>query len=269
MCDCRLLETVTHFVFPDLPQVYTADHRASFLKSTLPYQRIQTLAVCRHETWRSLIETARGRLGMAAEDKNYSSSTSVPQGGAILIVGGNDKGLSTISTEQAVKIIRSELDASSVELWAVADPNSPNSPQRVETKVESGVNGFLTQPLLTSTAWDTLHSYETRNVPVVVGMACPRSTENLRFWRNLLDSPELLDDDPLFQSHLEYFSRPNASSLAWIDHELQQYVRQSTNAGTQNSSVVDGVHFMPLHNVEDMATILGSLHVSEQRQPAK
>jgi hypothetical protein len=258
--ETTILETATHFVFPDLPAVYTSEHRAIYLKSTPPEKRIQTLAVCRHETWQSIVKTAKRRLGITAED----ISTSGPQG-ALLIVGGNDKNSSTISTEEAVTIIRSELGAH-VELWAVADPNDPTSPRRVETKAASGVHGFFTQPLLTSTAWDTLNSFETRNASLVVGVACPRSAKNLQFWRQLLDRPELLDNDPLFLSHLAYFSQPYVTSLAWIGRELQQCFTQSTTDGARPT--VDGLHFMPLRNMDDLATVFGTLRVNQQRRAA-
>jgi hypothetical protein len=295
------LESVaTHFIFPDLPQVYTAEHRTSYLSSTPPEKQMPTLAVGRHydpfssssssSSWQSLVETAKSRLGMSQHD----SCSSTDDGGVpptrrrratkLLIVGGNDKpnhgGSSTTtttivssscssspwSTEQAVTILRSELDLDhhKVELWAVADPNDPDSPRRVETKIQAGVRGFITQPLLTLTAWETIQSYDMSSKSLVVGMACPRSATNLQFWRTLLTRPELVGNDPLFQDHLHYFSSQRSgqadgrtSSLAWIERELEQVDRMT--------SQVDGVHFMPLRNVDDLVTIFDSLRTRESQ----
>lgn len=230
------------------------------------------MAVCNHETWQSFVKTAKDRLlgniDGSDDDGDEASNAFISNlhGGKLLIVGGNNKNGATIkvSTEQAVKILRSELGAT-VELWAVADPNDPDSPQRVSAKVNSGVDGFLTQPLLGSLAWDTLFSYEMGDASLVVGMACPRSSDQLRFWQQLLDRPELLNDDPLFQSHLEYFSRSeHSSSAAWIRNEVQQCFTNSKTNGVGNS--IHGIHFMPLRNVEDLVAVLGSLDVPQQKK---
>jgi hypothetical protein len=279
---------ITHWVFPDLPQVYTNEqqqqqqqqqqHRQSYLEATVPSQRIQTLATCRHENWRSLVETAKQRLEWTADETNTIMNT--PKG-KLLLVGGNDKTDTTISTVQAATILRSELlttDSSSCLLWAVADPNDPDSPAKVQAKIDAGITGFLTQPLLTSTAWETFQSYTaslpndnkqhgtttTTSIPFVAGMALPRSAATLQFWKQLLDRPELLDEDPLFQSHLAYFSQPYTTPLAWIGRELQHYMTAAAaaaNSDNDNDSriVVHGVHLMPLQNTADVATILKSL----------
>ena len=297
----------THFVFPDLPHVsmYDEQHRTLFHQSTRPDQRMPTLAVGPHGTssWQSLVATAKTRLGILTDRTSSSLLSSFPSSFSssslttdeviglsppppphhhhhatkLLIVGGNDKGNhqhTLMTTEQAVTILRSELDddlllptTPPIELWAVADPNDPDSPRRVETKVQAGIQGIITQPLLTSTAWETLDSYKTRTTTtttkLVVGMACPRTVHHLHFWRTLLNRPEWVADDPLFQSHLDYFSQQlegkstSSLSLTWMEHELQQLSRMKAK--------VDGLHFMPLRNVEDLVTLFGSLRLSQNQ----
>lgn len=233
----------TQWVFPDLPQVYTKEHRLAYWKSIMPDQRIQTLAACQHTTWQSLLRTAKERLEWTDTEGGK---------GKLLLVGGNDKTPTSITSVQAAAILRSEL-GDSAELWAVADPNDPESVHKFQSKVDAGITGFLTQPILTSTAWDTLQSYHSRDVSVVAGMALPRSAKNLQFWRQLLDRPDVLEQDPLFQSHLAYFSQPYTTPLVWIGRELQQFTNM--NMG------IDGVHFMPLQNTGDLTTLLRSLSV--------
>lgn len=250
---------VTHWVFPDLPLLYTPEHRRTFWKSTVPQRRIQTVAACHHESWQSLVVTAKERL-YGTTDPNVPNQ----QGGKLLLVGGNNKTPQTMTTVEAATILQSELplDETGAELWAVADPNDPASVAKVQAKIEAGIVGFLTQPLLTSTAWDTLQCYrhphpQDHNISVVVGMALPKSAQGLQFWRRLLDRPELLDQDPLFQSHLAYFSQPYTTSLAWVGRELQQYIN--------SASMIDGVHFMPLHNANDMMALLQTLAVQNRQ----
>jgi len=253
----------THWVFPDLPQLYTHENRLAYWNSTVPQQRIQTVAACHHQDWQSLVATAKERLrGITdqGDDKNNNDNHH-HHGGKLLLVGGNNKTAQTMSTVQAAAILQSELgDSSAAELWAVADPNDPDSVAKVQCKVEAGIVGFLTQPLLTSTAWDTLQSYRKahEDISIVVGMALPRSAASLQFWRQLLHRPELLEHDPLFQSHLAYFSQPYTTSLAWIGRELQQCIT--------SAPMIDGVHFMPLHNTQDMITLLQTLAVQKQQQ---
>ena len=251
----EIFQAATHWVFPDLPQVLTPKHRKSYLESIPPQKRIQTLAACRHEKWQSLVEAAKHRLEWVEADGVGN--------GKLLLVGGNDKTGNTLSTIEAANILRSELGVGA-KLWGVADPNDPESVAKVQAKAEAGLTGFLTQPLLSSTAWDTLHAYSgwDKTLSIVVGMALPRTAKSLQFWRQLLDRPELLEDDPLFQSHLAYFSQPYTTSLAWAGRELQQYATSaaaglSTDSGS--SKVVDGIHLMPLQNTQDLAAIMKSL----------
>lgn len=176
--------------------------------------------------------------------------------GKLLVVGGNLKSNNTISSEEALRVLKLEF-GDDVELWAAADPNDPKSPARVRAKAEAGASGFLTQPLLSSCAWETLVSYETNDIPIIAGIACPKSSNSLQFWRQLMDQPKLLDQDPLFQSHIAYFSQPYTTPLAWIGREVQQVLLQSTS--DQSNNRIDGLHFMPLNNTADMITIIKTL----------
>lgn len=250
----------THWVFPDLPLLYTREHRVTYWQSIAPPQRIQTVAACHHSDWKSLVATAKERWhGMTDQGDSHD----IQHGGKLLLVGGNDKTAQTMSTVQAATILQSELFGDKpAELWAVADPNDPESVANVQSKVEAGIVGFLTQPPLSSTAWDTIESYRNhnhKNISIVVGMALPKSAASLQFWRQLLNRPELVEKDPLFQSHLAYFSQPYTTSLAWIGRELQECIT--------SASIIDGVHFMPLHNTKDMMALLQTLAVQKRPQP--
>jgi len=155
--------SATHFVLPDLPAVFSGQDKREFFVSTSPTKRIQTIAACRYESARSLCNA------VDLADK-------------ILVVGGNQKqneagGLSTI---EAVKILRGETDT---ELWGVANPNDKGSLAAVNEKIEAGISGFITQPLLSSLALDTLGNYQNLNgssgTSYVAGIAMPKSNYDL------------------------------------------------------------------------------------------
>ena len=284
-----LQASVTHWVFPDLPQLEA--YRQTFLDSTgrhchatsstrndgtnqppqlkpqQPPQQMITLSVSRHATWQSLVETAKSRL---YDDKDSNNNNKTER--KLLIVGGNEKtSHSPLSTENALTILRNELEWSATEsLWAVTDPNDPRSVDRVQSKLVAGAHGFVTQPLFTSTAWEeTLPLYQdAAAVPFVIGMALPRTLQNLMFWQTLLEErPDVLqhNDDPCFSNHVAYFSSQqqtnNANaSLAWMEQELQRLERFfiTTSATSPAGGGVQGVHFMPLKNVNDLVAILQS-----------
>jgi hypothetical protein len=228
-------DAISHFILPDMPRIQKAKDRQRFLASVPKKQRIQTIATCRH-TPTSL---AQWRL---PADK-------------ILLVGGNDKGstipdTTTLSVVEAAQILQNETDTP---LWGVANPNDPNSLDRVEEKIQAGITGFVTQPLLSSDSLDILESYPTNDdITLIVGMALPKTAKNLQFWMTLLEQePELLQNDPLFQSHLAYFSQPYYTSLAWVGRELQNLSSRANN--------VDGIHCMPFSNTEDLIAMFRSL----------
>jgi hypothetical protein len=259
-----LPNVATHFVLPDLPQVYSDTDRAAFLTSVEPSLRIHTVAACRHETARSLL----------------TSVSMVEPESTILLVGGNDKGRAgSLSTIEAANILRNERDNL---LWGVANPNDPQSVHSVQEKVESGIRGILTQPLLSSSAFRTLQRYKenrlddnddgeggnaddslfpdpllepstANNITLLPGLALPTSARSLQFWAKLMEQEDELSADPLFRSHLAYFSQPYATPLAWIGRELEGLLSPHAD------SFADGVHFMPLKNTDDLCTIFQSL----------
>jgi len=53
----QLLPAATHFVFPDLPEVFSDDDRVTFSSNTDPNQRIHTVAACQHENVDSLLNS--------------------------------------------------------------------------------------------------------------------------------------------------------------------------------------------------------------------
>jgi hypothetical protein len=248
-----------YFVFPDLPEVHTADDREMYERSTLPEKRLQTVAACRFDNAKSLVGHVVGLLSSRSTD-NISCKRN------ILLVGGNEnKGANnknTLSTIEAANILRSETTGDdAITLWGVANPNDPQSVEYTHRKVEAGISGFLTQPLLASHALETLIEYPssssggdaTNNDDIVIlaGMAFPRTAQNLQFWAKLIDYPPL-QDDPLFQSHVAFFSQPYVTPLAWIGRELHDLT-------TRASDRIDGVHLMPLHNTEDLLAVVRSL----------
>jgi 5,10-methylenetetrahydrofolate reductase len=223
---------------PDLPNVYTPEDRDDYLFQVPPSQRFLTVATCRY--------TPKTLAG-----------SHFPKAEKILLVGGNEKTSDSLSTIEAAKILKDAYsgDNIKVELWGVTNPNDPNSIDLVEQKIEAGITGFLTQPLLSSQALDNLESYrrrrdddESSSISFVAGMSMPRTAKGLQFWcKRLLKQPELLlESDPLFQAHLAFFSQPHSTSMAWIEQELENLSTRAT---------IDGIHFMPLGNTEDLVTL--------------
>jgi hypothetical protein len=241
----QLLPATKHFILPDLPDIISDQDRLEFSKKCInPSQRIHTVAACNHDNSESLL--------------NFVSD--VDPGSKILIVGGNNKSNSqtTMSSIDAATILHNEMDNV---LWGVINPNDPNSVDCFEQKVNSGMSGFITQPLLSSHAMDTMEIYQdycttttTKNnndITILTGLAFPKTVRGLRFWAKLLDQEEELERDPLFQSHLAFFSQPYFTPMSWIGRELQNNMSLSSN---------NGVHFMPLKNIDDLCTIFQSLN---------
>jgi hypothetical protein len=264
----QLQPAASHFVLPDLPSIYTEQDRDDFCASTLPQQRIHTIATCRHRDHRSLLKAFQ----------SSSSAAAIHESSKILLVGGNDKSLSSLSTTETAKILR---DYVANELWGVANPNDPNSVENVQAKTQAGIQGIITQPLLSSTAKETLYAYrELENgntgVSILAGLAFPTTAKSLQFWARLLEQQDELQRDPLFQSHLAFFSQPYNTPLSWIGRECQellsylqpeQEVENEQKSRNKRKRRIDGIHCMPLHNIDDLVTIFQSFNAQLPRPP--
>ena len=241
----QLLPAASHFVFPDLPDVFSDQDKLEFCSNTDPDQRIHTVAACEHETTESLLK----------------SVSNVDPASKILLVSGNNRGPNTLSSIEAARILQNEKENV---LWGVANPNDLKSIETFEKKLESGMSGFITQPLLSSHATDTMQSYKyscgTKDVTILAGLAFPKTIKGLRFWAKLLDQEEELEKDPLFQSHIAYFSQPYVTPIAWIGRELQDLLVVNNSS----DSFLDGIHFMPLKNTEDLCNIFQSLNRADK-----
>lgn len=223
----------THFVLPDLPNILTPDIRNDFYKAIdKPANRIVTIAASQH-TPASLEEWL--------QEHSHESDT-------LLIVGGNAKNSTSLSSAQAIRAARSAKLYSRV--WAVANPNDKTSIKNVCDKLEADATGFITQPLLCSHAMHVLQDYpqDETTITYIAGLALPKTEKGLYFWLNLLNQPELVDD-VLFRDHVNYFSSPHgADSLTWIQDQL------STLA---TDAFVHGIHYMPVNNTADLLSLLG------------
>ena len=227
----QLSRSVTHFVLPNLPDVYDGDQQKQFYANVPYFQRIQTIAACLHtaDTLTELLVQSRDTV-----DK-------------FLIVGGNSKqehqGLSTLQALQVAKDVDTGNDT---ELWGVANPNDVNSKDGVHAKLEAGMSGIITQPLLLSHATETLASYP-RDATIVymAGLALPKTSKGLLFWLDLLGQSDLADD-ALFRDHYEYFC-DGKDPLTWSQDQL---------AGLDGATNVDGIHYMPMRNTRDLVSLL-------------
>jgi hypothetical protein len=228
----NLSRGVTHFVLPNLPGVYDDDQQKQFYANVPPRQRIQTIAACLHtaDTLTDYLVQSRDTV-----DK-------------FLIVGGNSKqdehqGLSTL---QALQVAKDVDISNNVELWGVANPNDKFSKDGVHAKLEAGMSGIITQPLLLSHATETLASYPRDDSTVyMAGLALPNTAKGLLFWLDLLGQSDLADD-ALFRDHYEYFCA-GKDSLTWSQDQL---------AGLDGATNVDGIHYMPMRNTKDLVSLL-------------
>jgi hypothetical protein len=227
----QLNRGVTHFILPNLPDVYDDDLQKQFYSNVPSKQRIQTIAACLHTT-----DTLTELLVQSRDTADK-----------FLIVGGNSKqdhpGLTTLQALQVAKDVDISND---VELWGVANPNDKNSKDEVYAKLEEGMSGIITQPLLLSHATETLASYPRDDTIVyMAGLALPKTSKGLMFWLELLGQSDLADDT-LFRDHCEYFCA-GKDSLTWAQDQL---------TGLDGATNVDGIHYMPLRNTRDLLSLL-------------
>lgn len=218
----------THFVLPDLPQVINASLRNEFYEATSRNNRIVTIQASRH-TSESLKQVIREKDCLV--DK-------------FLIVGGNTKNnTSPCSSVEAIKTARQFTEN---QVWATANPNDRKSIDSVLCKLDAGATGIITQPLLSYPAVEILEGYPREGGAVyIAGLALPKTSKGLLFWKDLLGQPELLDDS-LFDKHCDYFIH-QGDSLAWAQQEVTRLL-EGTN--------IDGIHFMPMSNTADLISLL-------------
>jgi len=214
------------FVLPDLPSgVISEQDKNEFLSAVEPARRIQTIAV--------------GRLPDSASLKREIQRVSADS--TILIVGGNH-GRTESATLDAIQLARDESDAS---IWCVANPNDADSVRLTQKKTGAGANGIITQPTLAADSHSILADYPD-DVTILAGLAFPGTVKSLRFWLELIGQPER-NDDQRFRHHLDYFDQEGASCRTWAQQELDR-LSQVTN--------IDGVHMMPLQNIQDLLFML-------------
>lgn len=230
------LVSPSHYVLPDLPDVITPDLRQDFYEATLVENRIVTVQVSRHSE-ATLCDFIQQHI-------NHVNK--------FLIVGGNTKINSSLSTVEALQLSKILINNGNNQLWAVANPNDPNSVESVHEKLEAGASGIITQPLLSSKAFSTLERYPRStdsSVCYLAGLALPSSLRGLLFWLNLLEQPELVDDK-LFREHVRYFEQNGASPLQWAQ-EQQSFLFDSHD-------LLDGIHYMPITNKNHLLSLLAT-----------
>jgi 5,10-methylenetetrahydrofolate reductase len=216
----------THFVLPDLPHVINASLRNEFYEAISRNNRIVTIQASRY-TPDSLEQVIREKEGSV--DK-------------FLIVGGNAKNHTSPSSVEAIKTARHFTEN---EVWATANPNDRKSIDSVLSKLDAGATGIITQPLLSYPAIEILEGYPREGgVVYIAGLALPKTSKGLLFWKDLLGQPDLLGDS-LFEKHLDYFLH-QGDSLTWAQKEVMRL--QGAN--------IDGIHFMPMNNTADLISLL-------------
>jgi len=215
------LKGTNHYVLPDLPDVDL--DRSSFFDQQQHSKKVLTLAAGLYtpESFDQILLDHHSKVD------------------TFLIVGGNHKS-HVLSSIDAISRAKSLLPDTPV--WCVANPNDPATIRNVRHKKSAGADGVVTQPLLGSRALETVQSYA---LPVVCGVALPRTAQGLLFWLNLLHQPELQHDSG-FQSSLKHFES-GASPLEWA---------QSQITCIQELTDVDGIHYMPMKNTDLLLELL-------------
>lgn len=226
----------THFVLPDIPKVVTTEIRKDFLSRTNPGSRIISIAASRYEKPAALLDAVRCQM----------SSTSEPH--IFLVVGGDKKTISSITTSEAIDMIRRIFP--NVVTWCTWDPNSPMNEAELGRKTAAGATGVITQPILTSRGWQNMDAFDSiwkEGVDLIPGIALPKSIRDLRFWFSLLNDPP--SKDALFLQHLECFDSPDwgvGKRQSWSMEQRDRLLSYDT---------VSGLHFMPLGNEEDLLSV--------------
>eukprot|EP00978_Attheya_sp_CCMP212_P006335 scaffold14354_cov56-Attheya_sp.AAC.2 len=219
----------THYILPDLPSAITPQLRELFYKTVPTNQRIITIAACRHTA--STLKKEIDQL-----DTNR-----------ILLVGGNEKQDASLSSEQALTIIR---EHSNLIPWCVWDPNSVDSQNRLLDKQQAGAMGVVTQPLFTTRAWNNIQTVDI-NMECITGVPLISSRKNFMFWLDLLEGDtESFISDPVLCHSLDYFHEPMTKQnapLLYATNYLEQLL---------SLEVVQGVHFMPMNNTKVLNNIL-------------
>lgn len=220
----------THFVLPNLPGVLTPDIERKFFESTTPPTRIVTIVAAQYTP---------STLERWVQDNMDESD-------AFLVVGGNDKNATCMTSVQAIKTLKESITPFH-QVFAVANPNDEKSIDNAYEKIDAGATGIITQPLLCGRALEILSEYPRNDVLYIAGMALPKTIQNLYFWLKLLEQPELVED-ALFQDHVKYFSSDkHVDSLAWIRNQQSSLLDVD----------IDGIHYMPVNNTRDLLSILG------------
>lgn len=251
-----LPSVLSHLVLPDLgADVVSPFQRSLFFDNVPSSSRIQTVAVNNRsrEDW---LRHARCRTLEGLEHEYLNDDAQ-----HLLIVGGNKKSearsMLGVSTCEAIRSVLQH-GGDGLKVWAVVDPNDRNSALSLANKLEAGATGIITQPLLSSRSFESLHLYSSvlRNysgISFVAGMAMPKTLRGLIFWESLLNSD--LKSDPLFQDHCRHFET-SGDDCQWALN--QQRV-------LEEFSIIDGVHYMPLKNSGAMTFLLKALEKEQSK----
>ena len=256
---------ISHFLLPDLPAVELLPREEFHQYDSPSVQKIKTIAVGNHADPESFVKEVN--LAQHQQKVNH-----------LLIVGGNCRN-DAFSTPHAIELAKNTVSefhqfnnqvdisqSTEMQVWCVSNPNNPNvAKDRLQAKLLAGADRIITQPLLTSTAWDRIQSGDYPVSRTSIGMALPLTEQSLWFWRDLMMEiePGVIDTDELFQEHIRYFQKQQQSKSEDIMAERRQ--RSLEWAQTQQEMIAtkldfDGVHYMPINNV---ATLLALLQPGE------
>lgn len=215
----------THFVLPQLPNVISQDTKESFQTSIQPNERIVTIAAALYQTSGALRDAVKIKI------QKYEPES-------LLVVGGNTKSNDSISTCEALSIIK---DSTELRILATWDPNHPV--MDLQTKEDAGATGVITQPVLSSIGWQHLDDYFATPIPgfqMITGMAFPKSAKSLHFWSSLLEvAPE---NDDWFDQSLNRMENKD-SRQDWSKEQRDRLLEYDG---------IHGVHFMPMGNTADL-----------------
>jgi len=218
----------THFVLPQLPGIISQNTREFFRASTQSNERILTLSAALYDTTDSLREAARIKI------KKYQPES-------LLVVGGNTKSKASITTCEALSILQESTDLRILATW---DPNHPFID--LQTKMDAGAAGVITQPVLSTIGWKHIDDYFTTPITgfqMIPGIALPKNTNALRFWSSLLEMPP--ENDDWFNQSLERMTDKD-SRQNWSKEQLDRLLEHDG---------IHGLHFMPMGNTEDLLNL--------------